>query len=86
MQRAEQQATNPIEVTITTLGGTSQTLTMPANSSVADVLIAGSYPRDCEVRVNGETYHGNDLVDNGDRLVVVDSVKPKGGSYIDLSI
>ena len=78
MERANEPAEDTIRVEIGAIGSEMKTIVLNGDRTVEAVLIAAGYPSDLEVRVNGENYSGQDLVSEGDSMIVVNQEKPKG--------
>lgn len=66
-------------IKIGTLGGEMKELALEAGATVSDALEAAGYPSDSEVRCRGEVYKGADVLEEGDRLIVLAGEKIKGG-------
>jgi sulfur carrier protein ThiS len=82
MRKAQESTGEGIAVKIATFGGQTAEVFLAEDSTVADALTAGGYPAGSEVRVNGEPVSSSDIVDDGDRLLVVAQIKPKGGMSV----
>lgn len=69
-----------IDVQVGTIGGTVKTVRLNGDRTVRALLIAAGFPEDCEVKINGETYKGDDTVEAGDNATVLQGERVKGGS------
>jgi len=67
-----------ISVEIGTVGGSIKKVLVPVGATVAEALEAADYPANAEVRCSGEVYAGDDVLDDGDVLIVLGSSKPSG--------
>jgi sulfur carrier protein ThiS len=75
-QRAEAGSSgDTIEVKVAVLGGEVKVIDLPEGSTVRQALEAAGRNPDSRVKVNGEEYSGDDVVEDGDKLYIVDSVK-----------
>ena len=69
-----------IKVTLAPTFGEVKQISVPAESTVEDVLSAGGYSSDVEVRLNGEGTVDNDsIVEDGDELTIVSRGKVEAG-------
>lgn len=66
-RRAE---SNSIVVTIERFGMEPEEITLEKGASIGDALVKAGLPRDTEVRIDWETYEAEDVLENGDELVV----------------
>lgn len=70
VRRADASPSDSIEVTLARMGEAVQSYLMPADSTVGQVLDQAGISRSSAVKVNGEVVGLEDLVDDGDRLVI----------------
>ena len=66
-RRAE---SNTISVEIERFWQDSEEVTLEKGATIGDALVKAGLPRDTEVRIDGETYDAEDLVEDGDVLTV----------------
>jgi sulfur carrier protein ThiS len=75
-----QEDTSPetITVKIGALGSAVTEFEFPQGITVAEALEKAGYPSDAEVRVDGETFKGTDVLEDGNRATVLSGAKVKG--------
>ncbi len=66
---------NAIEVKVCVLGGEVKTVALGQDATVEDALVAAELSTSVTVKCNGVEVSLGDLVDNGDKLIVVNKVK-----------
>jgi hypothetical protein len=69
-----------VRVELMTLGGEIKSVLLNGDHTVRAALIAGGFNPTSEVRVNGNTFKGDDEFENGDKAMVLAGEKVKGGS------
>jgi hypothetical protein len=85
MRRSETQSTpenvEAIVVRLLPMGEAPKELTLSKDATVAEALSAGGY-EGLQARVNGEIAGGNDILEDGDRVVIsgTQGGKVKGGN------
>lgn len=75
MARSQESSDDVIEVKVAMLGSEVKTLALPKDSTVADALDAAGYSSESRVKVSGEEVSPSDMLDDGDRMIVTNSVK-----------
>lgn len=81
MATRRRRAVETIKVTVAPTFGEVKQISVPADSTVADVLEAAGYSDSVEVRINGEGTVDNDsIVEDGDELSIVSRGKVEAGS------
>lgn len=78
--RSEQTNPETITVHVGSIGGIVKSVILNGDRSVSAALAAAGFPADSEVRVGGENFKGEDLLEEGDTAIVLAGEKVKGGS------
>ena len=76
----QDQEQDTIRVSIMTIGGEIKSVLLNGDRTVAAALRAGGFPENAEVRVAGNTYKGDDELEDGDEATVLAGAKVKGGN------
>ena len=79
-RNAEESGRDEIEVKVAVLGGEIKPVLLPEGATVANALEAAGQDPNSRVRVAGEEYSPEAIVEDGDRLTIVTNVK--GGSFL----
>jgi|TARA_Y100000310_G_C20658764_1_gene803483 sulfur carrier protein ThiS len=77
VRQSTSEAGDSIEITVARMGERVETFVLPKDSTVADALNSAGVSSETRVKVAGAEVSSDDLLDDGDRLVI--SSKVSGG-------
>ena len=72
--------TDLIKITIIKVGGGTQEINMKKDATAQDLLDELGYSSDAEIRSNGDVLELDDILENGDQLVLTAQGKIEGGA------
>ncbi len=79
VRTAENTSSDSIEVQIARMGEAVETFILPKDATVKDALNTAGISLETRVKVDGAEVNAEDILDDGDRLVI--SAKVSGGRY-----